>query len=94
MPARARLLAKALDFHSASKGIDTMESEWRKPLTALLAMVALLFAHRLRECCQSSRGTCTSGSRELAIRVAIGASRWQVVRQNLAESLVLACPEV
>ena len=59
-----------------------------RPLLALMAMVAVLL---LLACVNASPACCwrvAPRAREMALRVAVGASRWRLWRQVLAESLL------
>ncbi len=79
-------MAKTIQLHSAAQGINQLESDWHKPLNALLAMVVLL----LLIACANVANLLLAHRRDIAIRVAMGANRWRLVRQNFMESLLLA----
>jgi predicted permease len=77
-------------LESAATGISGLRNSVSKPLFVLLAMVGALLAIA----CGNVAGLLLSRSagreREIAIRLSIGAARGRIVRQLIAESLLLA----
>ncbi len=85
-----RFLAKDLVLQPGSRGQSTMHSDVERPMTLLFGItgVVLLIACANIANLLLARGA-NRGS-EMAVRASIGASRSQMLRQLLTESLVLA----
>lgn len=71
--------------------LDKVVAGVRATLLALMAMVTFVLLIACTNVASSMLARASARRQEIAVRLALGASPWQVVRQLVTESLLLAC---
>jgi predicted permease len=83
-------LANRLGAFSADSGVSDLRKDYEHPLWLLLALAALVLLIASANLANLMLARASAREKEMGLRMAVGASRSRLIRQLLAESLLLA----
>ena len=83
-------LAFTLTALEGGTGVSTLRRQYGAPLWVLFGVTALVLVITCANLANLMLARSTTRMHEVSVRMAIGASRWRLVRQLLSESLLLA----